>query len=270
MKAFGDFNFINQDLSEWNKVDKIFKQNSFNIVIHFSASLLVGESVINPTKYYINNTCNSANIIELCNKYKVNKFIFSSTAAVYGEPSIDKMPLTEEETTNPINPYGSSKLFTEQILKDTAIANKDFKYVILRYFNVAGAEEGLQIGECHEPETHLIPLVVKTALAKRDKIMIFGDEYSTEDGTCVRDYIHVDDLASAHLSALEYLENNESNIFNCGYGHGFSVKEVINTVKKVSGVDFSVEITTRRDGDPAVLISDNTKILRFTNWKPKT
>ena len=150
-----------------------------------------------------------------------------------------------------------------------ACANKEFKYVILRYFNVAGAEEGLQIGECHEPETHLIPLVVKTALGKRDKIMIFGDDYETKDGTCIRDYIHVDDLASAHLSALEYLQSNESNIFNCGYGHGFSVKEVVEMVKKVSGVDFKVEIASKREGDPAMLIADNQKILERTNWKPK-
>lgn len=270
LKSFGHLQFINQDLSNWDEVDIIFKKNNFDVVIHFAASLLVGESVDNPLKYYLNNTCNSANIINICNKYQVNKFIFSSTAAVYGEPSMDKIPLNENELTSPINPYGSSKLFTEQILKDNAMANQNFKYVILRYFNVAGAEKSLSIGECHEPETHLIPLVVKTALAKRDKIMIFGDDYDTKDGTCIRDYIHVDDLSSAHLSALEYLqENNDSNIFNCGYGHGFSVKEVIETVKKVSGIDFHVEVTTKREGDPAILIADNRKILELTNWKPK-
>lgn len=269
LKLFGNFDFINQDLSNWKEVDKIFKKNNFDVVIHFAASLLVSESVRNPTKYYINNTCNSANIIDLCNKYKVKKFIFSSTAAVYGEADIGKIPLSEEEKTNPINPYGSSKLFTEQILKDMVISNKNFKYVILRYFNVAGAEESLQIGECHDPETHLIPLVVKTALGKRNKIMIFGDDYETKDGTCVRDYIHVDDLASAHIAALDYLEDNESNIFNCGYGHGFSVKEVIDMIKKVSEVDFKVEIAKRRDGDPAVLVADNKKILELTHWSPK-
>lgn len=269
LKTFGDFNFINQDLSKWDIVDDIFKSNNFDVVIHFAASLLVGESVTSPTKYYMNNTCNTANIINLCTKYNVNKFIFSSTAAVYGEPSPDKMPLNENEATNPINPYGSSKLFSEQIIKDVAIANKNFKYVILRYFNVAGAEESLSIGECHEPETHLIPLVVKTALGKRDKIMIFGDDYDTPDGTCIRDYIHVDDLASAHISALDYLEDNDSTIFNCGYGHGFSVKEVIETVKKVSGVDFEVEVTSKREGDPAVLVANNSKIHKLTAWRPK-
>ncbi len=269
LKLFGEFEFIEQDLSEWYKVEAIFQKNKFDVVIHFAASLLVGESVQEPLKYYMNNTCNTANLINLCNKYRVKKFIFSSTAAVYGEPSSDKMPLIETELTNPINPYGSSKLMSEQIIKDTASANKEFKYVILRYFNVAGAEESLSIGECHEPETHLIPLVVQTALGKRDKIFVFGNDYDTPDGTCIRDYIHVDDLASAHISALEYLDENESEVFNCGYGHGFSVKEVIDTVKKVSKVDFEVEIATRREGDPAILIADNKKILQKTNWKPK-
>lgn len=269
LKLFGEFEFIEQDLSEWYKVEAIFQKNKFDVVIHFAASLLVGESVQEPLKYYMNNTCNTANLVNLCNKYRVKKFIFSSTAAVYGEPSSDKMPLIETELTNPINPYGSSKLMSEQIIKDTASANKEFKYVILRYFNVAGAEESLSIGECHEPETHLIPLVVQTALGKRDKIFVFGNDYDTPDGTCIRDYIHVDDLASAHISALEYLDENESEVFNCGYGHGFSVKEVIDTVKKVSKVDFRVEIATRREGDPAILIADNKKILQKTNWKPK-
>lgn len=269
LKSFGEFEFIEQDLSKWDEVEAIFQRNQFDVVIHFAASLLVGESVQEPIKYYMNNTCNTANLVNLCNKYRVKKFIFSSTAAVYGEPSNDKMTLIETEFTNPINPYGSSKLMSEQIIKDTASANKEFKYVILRYFNVAGAEESLSIGECHEPETHLIPLVVKTALGRRDKIFIFGDDYDTPDGTCIRDYIHVDDLASAHISALEYLDENESEVFNCGYGHGFSVKEVIDTVKKVGKVDFRVEISTRREGDPAILIADNKKILQKTNWKPK-
>jgi UDP-glucose 4-epimerase len=270
LKTFGNFKFINQDLSKWNEVDNIFCNNNFEVVIHFAASLLVGESVENPIKYYMNNTINSTNIINLCNKYNINKFIFSSTAAIYGEPDISKMPLNESETTNPINPYGFSKLFTEQIIKDNAKANQNFKYVILRYFNVAGAEDSFSIGECHNPETHLIPLVVQTALGKRDKIMIFGDDYNTKDGTCIRDYIHVDDLASAHLSALQYIiDTNTSNIFNCGYGYGFSVKEVIDTIQKISKVNFKVEITQRRKGDPAILVSDNKKILELTNWKPK-
>ncbi|WP_152184253.1 UDP-glucose 4-epimerase GalE [Sulfurimonas indica] len=266
---FGDFDFIDVDILNRQEIEKVFQHYHFDVVFHFAASLLVGESVEKPLKYYLNNTCNSAKLIDLCNKYNVNKFIFSSTAAVYGEPSVEKIPLKENELTSPINPYGSSKLFTEQIIQENAKTNSSFKYVILRYFNVAGAESTLHIGECHEPETHLIPLVVQTALAKREKIMIFGDKYDTPDGTCIRDYIHVEDLASAHLAAMEYLEENKSDIFNCGYGHGFSVKEVVDTVKKVSGIDFTVEVTSRREGDPAVLIADNQKILNYTTWKPQ-
>lgn len=269
LQSIGNINFIKQDLSDLEKLELIFKENNFDVVIHLAASLDVAESVVDPLKYYLNNTANTINLINLCNKYNINKFIFSSTAAVYGEPSIEKIPLKESEIKSPINPYGFSKLFSEQIIQDNAISNKNFKYVILRYFNVAGAEETLNIGESHEPETHLIPLIVKTALGKRDKILIFGDDYDTADGTCIRDYIHVDDLAAAHISALDYIDKKESNIFNCGYGHGFSVKEVVNTVKKISNIDFKVEVTKKRKGDPAVLISDNKKILELTNWVPK-
>ena len=269
LQSIGNVKFIKQDLSNWEKIEIIFKENNFDVVIHLAASLDVADSVLNPLKYYVNNTANTINLINLCNKYNINKFIFSSTAAVYGEPSIEKIPLKESEIKNPINPYGFSKLFSEQIIQDNAISNKNFKYVILRYFNVAGAEETLQIGESHDPETHLIPLIVKTALGKRDKILIFGDDYDTSDGTCVRDYIHVDDLATAHISALEYIDKNNSNIFNCGYGHGFSVKEVVDTVKEISKIDFKVEITQKRKGDPAVLVADNSKILELTNWIPK-
>ena len=242
LQSYGKFKFINQDLSEWNEVEDIFRNSNFKIVIHFAASVLTNESVVSPLKYYINNTCNTSNLIDLCNKYNVNNFIFSSSAAVYGEPDVDKMPLSELEENNPVNPYGSSKLFIEKIIKDNAHANKNFKYVILRYFNVAGAEDSLSIGECHEPETHLIPLVVKTALGKRDQIMIFGNDYDTKDGTCIRDYIHVEDLASAHLSSIEYLKDNKSNTFNCGYGHGYSVIEIINAVKKISGINFNIKV----------------------------
>ena len=269
LQSYGKFKFINQDLNDWSAVHDIFRNSNFDVVIHFAASLLADESVASPLKYYINNTCNTANLIDLCNKYNVNNFIFSSSAAVYGEPDEDKMPLSELEENKPINPYGSSKLFIEKIIKDNAHANKNFKYVVLRYFNVAGAEDSFSIGERHEPETHLIPLVVKTALGKRNKVTIYGNDYHTKDGTCIRDYIHVDDLASAHISSLEYLKENKSTIFNCGYGHGYSVFEIIKVVKKVSGINFNVEITDRRVGDPAVLVADNRKILKMTNWNPK-
>ena len=261
--------YYNQDLSDWEKVEDIFKENSIKEIIHFAAFSQVGESMSNPLKYYLNNTVNTTKLIDISIKYGVKKFIFSSTAAVYGEPNKESIPINENLIKNPINPYGSSKLYSEGIIKDAATSNEDFKYVILRYFNVAGADLDGKIGECHNPETHLIPLVVKTALGKRDSIKIFGDDYDTPDGTCIRDYIHVCDLADAHIQALKYLDDNQSDIFNCGYGYGYSVKEVVEAVKKVSQVDFKIDMESRRAGDPAVLISDNNKIKTKMNWTPK-
>lgn len=268
-KSNSRIKFYNQDLSLWDEVENIFKENNIKEIIHFAAFSQVAESMKDPFKYYTNNTANTTNLLKVASQYNVEKFIFSSTAAVYGEPKAEDIPIKEDLIKNPINPYGSSKLFSEGVIKDTAMTNSNFKYVILRYFNVAGADLDGKIGECHNPETHLIPLVVKTALGKRDSIKIFGDDYDTEDGTCIRDYIHVCDLADAHIQALKYLDNNESEIFNCGYGYGYSVKEVVETVKKVSKIDFKVDIEDRRVGDPAVLISDNTKMKEKMNWTPK-
>ncbi|RXJ82839.1 UDP-glucose 4-epimerase GalE [Arcobacter cloacae] len=261
--------FYNQDLSNWSEIEKIFEENCIKEIIHFAAFSQVAESMKNPIKYYSNNTINTTNLINIATKYGVKKFIFSSTAAVYGEVSSENIPIKESLITNPINPYGSSKLFSESIIKDVASIKNDFKYIILRYFNVAGADLDGKVGECHNPETHLIPLVIKTALGKRESIKIFGDDYDTPDGTCIRDYIHVCDLADAHIEALKYLDTNESDTFNCGYGYGYSVKEVVEMVKKVSNVEFKIEIEKRRVGDPAVLISDNTKIKTKMNWTPK-
>lgn len=264
----GDLRFYHADLSDFASIEKIFLTNRFDAVMHFAASIIVPESVQNPLKYYMNNTVNTTNLIRLCNEYHVNNFIFSSTAAVYGEPT--DIPVKETTPTHPINPYGRTKLITEQILCDVAAANSEFKYVILRYFNVAGADIQNRIGQCFSNATHLIKVASQTALGKRDSIFIFGTDYDTPDGTCIRDYIHVDDLASAHLKALEYLdENNPSDIFNCGYGYGFSVNDVIKTVKTVSNVNFTVEFSERRAGDPAKLISDNSKIVANLKWKPK-
>jgi UDP-glucose 4-epimerase len=263
----GDLRFYHADLSNFAEVEKIFLANRFDAVMHFAASIVVPESIENPLKYYMNNTVNTTNLIRLCNEYKVNKFIFSSTAAVYGEPEI--VPVSETTPALPINPYGMSKLMSERVLQDTADANSDFSFVILRYFNVAGADIHNRIGQSFPNATHLIKVAVQTALAQREKISVFGTDYDTPDGTCIRDYIHVDDLASAHLRALEYLsEGNQSDIFNCGYGHGFSVYEVIDTIKRLSGVDFSVETAPRRAGDPGFLISDNTKIKSYLKWNP--
>ena len=273
LKALDDTNnrikFYNQDLSNWNEVEEIFKENDIKEIIHFAASLVVPESVELPLKYYLNNTANTSNLVSLAVKYNVKKFIFSSTAATYGEPDKKYIPVNETCPTSPINPYGNSKLFSESVIKDTAFANADFKFVILRYFNVAGADVNEKIGQSTLNATHLIKVAAEAALGKREKMAIFGDDYDTEDGTCIRDYIHVQDLADAHLKALAYLETNPSDTFNCGYGYGYSVKEVIQTMKKVSNVDFKVDIVPRRAGDPSTLISDNTKIKTKMNWVPK-
>jgi UDP-glucose 4-epimerase len=251
--------FIKADLSNFSLIEGIIKAKKFDAVIHFAASIIVPESVTNPIKYYMNNTVNTTNLIKLCIENNVNKFIFSSTAAVYGEPK--EIPVKETTPTNPINPYGMSKLMSETVLKECDRAYENFNYIILRYFNVAGADIKIRIGQRFPNATHLIKVAAETAVGKREKMYVFGTDYPTKDGTCIRDYIHVDDLADAHIKSLNYLaDNNSSDIFNCGYGEGYSVLEVVNTMKEVSGVDFKVEFTGRREGDPAVLIADNTKI----------
>lgn len=253
--------FIEADLADFALIESIFAVNKFDALIHFAASIVVPESVANPLKYYMNNTVNTTNIIKLCNDYNVGKMIFSSTAAVYGEPSSENIPVKESCPLHPINPYGWSKRMSEQVIQDTAAANDAFKYVIFRYFNVAGADVQNRIGQSFPNATHLIKVAAQTATGQRDKMAIYGDDYETPDGTCIRDYIHVDDLAFAHVMALEYLAENGSNVFNVGYGQGYSVKEVISTMKDVSGVDFKVDQESKRAGDPALLISDNSKIL---------
>jgi UDP-glucose 4-epimerase len=270
------FQFIKEDLSNWNKVEEIFKKEKFDAVIHFAASLIVPESVEKPLKYYLNNTANTANLVRIANESGVKKFIFSSTAAVYGEPKFDELridngecKINEKFETKPINPYGQSKLFSEKIIQDAAKANPKFKYVIFRYFNVAGAAPDLSIGQKTKNATHLIKVASECAVGKRDGMYIFGTDYPTPDGTCIRDYIHVMDLADAHIKALDYLDENESDVFNIGYGSGASVKEVVDTVKKVSGVDFKVETAPRRAGDPAMLIADSSKIKEKMKWQPK-
>ncbi|WP_029522928.1 UDP-glucose 4-epimerase GalE [Persephonella sp. KM09-Lau-8] len=255
------------DLSDKEKLREVIKNFSSDAVMHFAASIEVAESVENPLKYYRNNTANTLNLLEVLQEFGIDKFIFSSTAAVYGEP--ENVPIKETESLNPINPYGKSKAFVENILRNMSNAY-GFKYVSLRYFNVAGADPEGRIGESHNPETHLIPLILKTAKGERENIKIFGTDYPTPDGTAIRDYIHVEDLANAHIVALEYLLNGgESDVFNCGYGHGYSVREVVEAAKKVTGIDFPVEETDRRPGDPAILVADNSKLVNNLNWKPK-
>lgn len=275
LKTIRDFEFVELDLKEFDAVNSLFQAKSYDAIIHFAACSLVAESVENPLKYYMNNTVNTTNLIKCANEYGVKKFIFSSTAAVYGEPK--KCENIDETTpTNPINPYGTSKLMSEKVLQDTAQLNSTLKYIIFRYFNVSGSDmfyidEELmpRIGECHEPETHLMPLVAKTALKKRTSININGEDFNTPDGSCIRDYIHVEDLANAHIQAIKYLDTHESDIFNLGYGKGYSVKEVINAMKNATKSEFQVIQSPKREGDPAFLVANNTKILEKMHWKPK-
>ncbi len=267
LRDVGEFEFVQESLENTPAIEKLFKREKFDAIIHFAAFIEVFESMQNPLKYYLNNTANAMNLIALANKYGVKDFIFSSTAATYGEPDIPQV--SEETPQNPINPYGRSKLMVEWVLKDAAAANPNFKYGILRYFNVAGAASDGTIGQNYPNATHLIKVATQTIVGKRDKMSIFGDDYDTKDGTCIRDYIHVEDLASAHLAVLDYLQSGESAVFNVGYGTGFSVKEVVNEAKKVSGVDFKVEIAPRRAGDPACLISNADKIRTKTSWHPE-
>lgn len=259
--------FYKGDLRDSLFLDKIFNENEIDAVIDFAAFSLVGESVNEPLKYYNNNVYGTMCLLEAMNKAGVKKIVFSSTAATYGEPK--KVPIMENFETIPTNPYGETKLAVEKMLKwaDNAYG---IKYVALRYFNAAGAYIGGEIGEDHSPESHLIPLVLQTVLGKREKIYIFGDDYNTFDGTCIRDYIHVTDLADAHIKAIEKLYRDEtSDVFNLGNGKGFSVKEVIDEARKVTGREIKVEIAERRAGDPSELIASSEKAMKILGWKPK-
>ena len=267
LESVGKFEFIKCDLADTDLLEEIFSTHKFDAIIHFAAYIEVFESMQNPLKYYLNNTANTANLINLALKFGVKKFIFSSTAATYGEP--ENGVVCENSPQNPINPYGNSKLMSEQILKDAAAANSDFKFGILRYFNVAGASLDGLIGQNYPNATHLIKVATQTITGKRANMSIFGRDYDTKDGTCSRDYIHIEDLADAHLAVLDYLDDNDSDISNVGYGHGFSVLEVINMAKKISGVGFEVMDAPRRLGDPAILIADSSKLRDLTSWKPK-
>lgn len=259
--------FKNLDLSDWVKTEELIKNEQFDAVIHFAASLIVPESVLLPHQYYLNNTANTANLIYQCAKYGVNKFIFSSTAAVYG--NFQDGIVSEDTLLSPINPYGYSKAFSEQVLKDTTVAYPEFRYVILRYFNVAGANVDGIIGQSTQNATHLIKVAAQTALGQRKSISIFGEDYPTPDGTCIRDYIHIDDLSYAHIFALHYLQDHPSEIFNVGYGKGYSVKEVLETMQQVSHVPFPILPSAKREGDPAILIANNQKILNaYEQMKP--
>lgn len=277
LKKIREFAFIQLDLNAFEKVDEAVKTHRIDTILHFAASIVVPESVSDPLKYYMNNTVNTTNLIKCALENGVSRFIFSSTAAVYGEP--EKLPfegIGEAYATHPINPYGMSKLMSERVLQDAANAHKGFKYVIFRYFNVAGADiryenETLspRIGQSFPNATHLIKIAAECAAHKRAMMSIFGEDFDTADGTGVRDYIHVDDLADAHIKAIEYLQTHQSDIFNVGYGRGYTVKEVIDTMKKAAGAEFEVHTAPRRAGDPAMLVADNRKIKTKMHWTPR-
>ena len=259
--------FYEGDIREAAVLDKIFTENKIDAVVHLEANSLVGESMPNPLKYFNNNVYGMQVLLEAMVRHGVDKIVFSSTAATYGEP--ERIPIMEDDRTEPTNPYGQSKLIMEKMMKWVSLAN-GIRYVSLRYFNAAGAIEDGSIGEDHNPETHLIPLILQVPLGKREHITIFGDDYPTPDGTCLRDYIHVLDLADAHVLAVDYLrKGGESNIFNLGNGQGFSVKEMIEAAEEATGHDIKVEIGQRRAGDPAQLIASSEKARSVLGWKPR-
>lgn len=254
------------DLADRETLWILLQKEQFDAVIHFAAYIAVEESVKEPIKYYRNNFSNTLGLIEACVRNNVNRFIFSSTAAVYGIP--ERIPVIEDTPLLPINPYGSSKMMTELALRDVSSVT-GLRYVALRYFNVAGADLQARIGQRYKEATHLITLALQTALGQRDSLKIFGTDYATPDGTCIRDYIHIDDLIDAHMAGLDHLvSGGSSRIFNCGYGRGHSVRQVVDMVKAVTGVDFKVTETDRRAGDPPLLVADSSKIRQELGWQP--
>ncbi|TDF92132.1 UDP-glucose 4-epimerase GalE [Paenibacillus piri] len=255
------------DIRDAAFMDRVFQENRIDAVIHFAAHSLVGESMQNPAKYYHNNVYGTLCLLEKMNEYGVKKIVFSSTAATYGEP--ENVPIVESDRTLPTNAYGETKLAMEKMMRwfDTA---HGIKYVSLRYFNAAGAHESGRIGEDHKPETHLIPIILQVALNQRPHISIFGDDYATPDGTCIRDYIHVTDLSDAHILAVEKLRGGgESSIYNLGNGKGFSVKEVIEIARRVTGHPIPAVMEARRTGDPAILVASSERTRAELGWKPR-
>lgn len=259
--------FYEGDTRDTEFLNEVFENEDIDSVIHFAANSLVGESMEVPLKYYDNNLFGTMNLLNSMLEHGVDKIVFSSTAATYGEP--EKVPIEETDRTQPTNPYGETKLAMENMIKWTANANP-LDFVSLRYFNACGADQSGEIGEDHSPESHLIPLILQVPLGKREKISIYGDDYDTKDGTCIRDYIHVSDLADAHIRALDYLRNGgKSDIFNLGSGEGFSVKEMIDAAREVTGHPIPAEVVPRRAGDPAVLIAKSDKAREILGWQPQ-
>lgn len=262
-----DIYFEDIDLLDVNSLSYFIQTEIPQAVVHFAAFAYVGESVQYPERYYQNNVLGSFNLIRLCAENGVKNFVFSSTCSIYGNPT--KVPISEDQPSNAINPYANTKLIIEIMLKDFEMTY-GMKHIALRYFNAAGADPSGEIGESHNPEPHLIPIVLNTALGKNKKVSIYGNDYETKDGTCIRDYIHVNDLADAHLKSLDYLSSgNKSTMINLGTGNGNSVLEIIEKAKTITNKEIPFEIVKRREGDPAVLVADNKKAKELLNWAPK-
>jgi UDP-glucose 4-epimerase len=265
--AVGDARLVEMDLADFAAVHTLLQAERFDGILHFAASIQVGESVADPLKYYCNNTGNTLNLVEAAVRSGVRNFIFSSTAAVYGTPP--GSPIAEDAPLAPINPYGTSKMMSERVIMD-ACGVSPMRYGILRYFNAAGASPDGDIGEDHDPETHLIPLALRAALGTGAGLKVFGTDYPTPDGTCLRDYVHVSDLALAHTLLLERLEaSRESGLYNCGYGHGYSVRQVIESVGRVTGRPVPYTESPRREGDPAELVAGSASLKRDLGWQPR-
>ncbi len=261
---WGEFHKI--CLSDKISLNKLFAEYNIDTVMHFAGFAYVEESVLNPDIYYTNNVSNTINLLNSMMENNIKKIIFSSSCAVFGVPR--NLPINENELKRPINPYGKSKLMVEKILNDYSNAY-DLKHINLRYFNVAGCDKDGEIGENHNPETHLIPRIIKSALTEKKEIEIYGDNYDTKDGTCIRDYINVEDLGMAHIKSMNYLDNNDSDSFNIGVGKGYSILEVIECIENEMGIHFNRVFKSKRKGDPPVLFSDNTKALKKLDWNPK-
>jgi len=252
------------DLADTSLLTKAMTDHAIDCVMHFAALAYVGESVTEPLAYYDNNTAGTVSLLKAMKAAGVKRLVFSSTCATYGEP--ERTPIVETMRQEPVNPYGWSKWCVERILRDYAASDREFSFTALRYFNVAGAAADGSLGEDHTPETHLIPVLLLTALGRRDKVTVFGTDYPTPDGTCIRDYVHVEDLCAAHITAMQALKPGDTRFYNLGIGRGYSVREVIESAKRITGVDFAVEYGPRRPGDPAVLFANAEKIGRELGW----
>ncbi|MGK0297666.1 MAG: UDP-glucose 4-epimerase [Gammaproteobacteria bacterium] len=259
--------FIEGNIGDKGLMSEVLKKHAIEAVLHFAGSIVVEESVSDPLKYYRNNTGVSCSLLQSCIDENIHRFIFSSTAAVYGNP--ENIPVSETSPIAPINPYGASKAITERVLSDVSAAS-DLKYVALRYFNVSGADPQQRTGQLTKNATHLIKVACETALGKRKEITVYGDDYDTPDGTCIRDYIHVSDLASAHVKALQYLESNQECLtLNCGYGMGYSVRQVLDTLQEITGEPLNIKQGQRRPGDASELVADNSRLVSLLKWKPQ-